>query len=192
MISISQLKVNLLNGDVCWYHTYDMRYGWYICWASWFSGSILLSISSKVALKVLSSLQPSSALCCYPHVKLEIGNLSQITTTAPIFQQSHYFRQNIWRLLAAQIHFWIFIWIRVEHRRLLQLNQPKINESLSSLQARGDWNCGDEWTPASEQHIEYFERTKKAANIHIFQIPFSPSWGPRTNKLFWGVFFRTR
>ena len=36
------------------------------------------------------------ALCCYPHVKLEIGNLSQITTTAPIFLQFNYFRENIW------------------------------------------------------------------------------------------------
>ena len=33
------------------------------------------------------------ALCSYPHVKVSIIDLSQIFTTAPIFEQSHYFRQ---------------------------------------------------------------------------------------------------
>ena len=36
-----------------------------------------------------------SALCSsYPHVKVSIRDLSQISTTAPIFKQSHYFRQK--------------------------------------------------------------------------------------------------
>ena len=47
----------------------------------------------------------NNALCCYPHVKLEIGNLSQITTTAPIFLLFNYFRENIWVTLWMQFHF---------------------------------------------------------------------------------------
>ena len=35
-----------------------------------------------------------NALCGYPHVKVSIRYLSQISTTAPIFQQYNYFRQN--------------------------------------------------------------------------------------------------
>ena len=37
----------------------------------------------------------SNALWCYPNVKLEIRNLSLITSTAPIFLQFNYFRQNL-------------------------------------------------------------------------------------------------
>ena len=48
---------------------------------------------------------PSIALCSYPHVKVSIRDLSQSLTTAPIFQQSHYFRQNIWVHLWIQFHF---------------------------------------------------------------------------------------
>ena len=35
------------------------------------------------------------ALCGYPHVKVSIRKLNQISTTAPIFQQYNYFRQNL-------------------------------------------------------------------------------------------------
>ena len=45
------------------------------------------------------------ALCSYPHVKVSIRDLSQIFTTPPIFQQSHYFRQNIWVDFLVQFHF---------------------------------------------------------------------------------------
>ena len=65
------------------------------------------------------------ALCCYPHVKMEIGNLIQITTTAPIFQQSFYFRQKYLEITKItknkiykknQLHFKHFadrIWIKL-------------------------------------------------------------------------------
>ena len=39
---------------------------------------------------------PLTALWCYPNVKLEIRNLSLITSTAPIVLQINYFRENIW------------------------------------------------------------------------------------------------
>ena len=35
------------------------------------------------------------ALCGYPHVKVSIRDLSQISTAAPIFQLYIYFRQNL-------------------------------------------------------------------------------------------------
>ena len=53
----------------------------------------------------LNEMVTSSALCCYPHLKLEMGILSQITTTAPIFLQFNYFRENIW----VQFHFFLHI-----------------------------------------------------------------------------------
>ena len=34
--------------------------------------------------------------CSYPHVKVSIRDLSQIFTTALIFEHSHYFRQKFW------------------------------------------------------------------------------------------------
>ena len=36
-----------------------------------------------------------NALCGYPHVKVSIRDLSQISTAAPIFQLYIYFRQNL-------------------------------------------------------------------------------------------------
>ena len=58
------------------------------------------------------------ALCCYPHVKLEIGNLIQIITTAPIFQQSHYFRQKYLEIASCVVSLLNHIWVRGEHSPL--------------------------------------------------------------------------
>ena len=58
-----------------------------------------------VNIKIMIMTKITNALCCYPHVKLEIGNLSQITTTAPIFLQFNYFRENIWVTIWLQFHF---------------------------------------------------------------------------------------
>ena len=44
----------------------------------------------------------SNALWCYPNVKLEIRNLSLITSTAPIFLQFNYFRKK-WRKMSLSI-----------------------------------------------------------------------------------------
>ena len=85
------------------------------------------------------------ALCCYPHVKMEIGNLIQITTTAPIFQQSHYFRQKYLEIANCAVSLLNNIWVRVEHSLLQQLNSQIINCSSVSLQAGCDLNCGDEF-----------------------------------------------
>ena len=91
---------------------------------------------AQIKLTVLLLFSSSNnALCCYPHVKLEIGNLIQITTTAPIFQQSHYFRQKYLEIASCAVSLLNNIWVRVEHSLLQQLNLPKISCSSSSLQA---------------------------------------------------------
>ena len=51
------------------------------------------------------------ALCRYPHVQWSIRISNQSSTTAPIFQQSHYFRQNIWVNICVQFHFQVSIYI---------------------------------------------------------------------------------
>ena len=51
----------------------------------------------------------------YPHVKWEIDNLSQITTTAPIFLLSNYFRQKYLEISSCSVSLLNNIWVRVEH-----------------------------------------------------------------------------
>ena len=48
------------------------------------------------------------ALCGYPHVKLSIRDLSQISATAPIFQQYNYFRQNSEKNVTFTFYFFSF------------------------------------------------------------------------------------
>ena len=76
-----------------------------------------------------------TALWRYPHVKWEIENLSQITTTAPIFLQFNYFRQKYLEIASCAVSLLNNIWVRVEHSLLQQLNLQKVNCSSSSLQA---------------------------------------------------------
>ena len=47
-------------------------------------------------------------LWCYPNVKLEIRNLSLITSTAPIFLQFNYFRQNLEENVTFTFYFFSF------------------------------------------------------------------------------------
>ena len=49
-----------------------------------------------------------NALCCYPHVKVSIRELNQISTTAPIFQQYNYFRQNSEENVTFTFYFFSF------------------------------------------------------------------------------------
>ena len=55
------------------------------------------------------------ALWGYPHVKWEIENLSQITTTVPIFLQFNYFRQKYLEIASCAVSLLNNIWVRVEH-----------------------------------------------------------------------------
>ena len=71
----------------------------------------------------------------YPHVKWEIENLSQITTTAPIFLQFNYFRQKYLENASSAVSLLNYIWVRVEHSLLQKLDLQKVNCSSSSLQA---------------------------------------------------------
>ena len=49
-----------------------------------------------------------NALCGYPHVKVSIRELNQISTTAPIFQQYDYFRQNSEENVTFTFYFFSF------------------------------------------------------------------------------------
>ena len=55
----------------------------------------LTTVASDSAKQNHDDDEKPNALCSYPHVKVSIRDLSQTLTTAPIFRQSHYFRQNI-------------------------------------------------------------------------------------------------
>ena len=50
----------------------------------------------------------SIPLCGYPHVKVSIRDLSQISATAPIFQQCNYFRQNSEENVTFTFYFFSF------------------------------------------------------------------------------------
>jgi len=68
---------------------------------------------------------------------MEIGNLIQITTTAPIFQQSHYFRQKYLEIASCAVSLLNNIWVRVEHSPLqeqnLQKNQLQFKHSTGRM-----------------------------------------------------------
>ena len=60
-------------------------------------------------------VNPFNALWGYPHVKWEIENLCQITTTAPIFLKFNYFRQKYLEIASCAVSLLNYIWVRVEH-----------------------------------------------------------------------------
>ena len=67
----------------------------------------------------------TTALCGYPIVKMEIRDSSQISTTAPIFLLSNYFRQKYLEIASCAVSLLNNIWVRVEHSLLQQLNLQK-------------------------------------------------------------------
>ena len=89
-------------------------------------------------------MRETNALWGYPHVKWEIENLSHITTTAPIFLLSNYFRQKYLEIASCAVSLLNNIWVRVEHSLLQQLNLQKVNCNSSSLQAGCELYFGDE------------------------------------------------
>ena len=58
----------------------------------------IASITTTLAKTITTIItnEHLTALCSYPHVNVDIRDLSQTFTTAPIFAQYNYFRQNIW------------------------------------------------------------------------------------------------
>ena len=72
------------------------------------------SVSKMVSICRLLANSPFTreltpiALCGYPHVKLSIRDLSQISATAPIFQQYNYFRQNSEENVTFTFYFFSF------------------------------------------------------------------------------------
>ena len=63
------------------------------------------------ARAVTVSQCPHSALCCYPNVKVEIRDSSQIRTTALIFLKSNYFRQKYLEIPSCAVSLFIYIWV---------------------------------------------------------------------------------
>ena len=65
----------------------------------WLTDHVLLvCVFSRVQFNIKHSSESfdifNIALCGYPHVKVSIRDLGQFSTTASIFQQYNYFRQN--------------------------------------------------------------------------------------------------
>ena len=60
----------------------------------------------------LNTTDDTNALCGYPHVKVSIRELSQISTTAPIFQLYNYFRQNSEENVTFTFYFFSFAWCK--------------------------------------------------------------------------------
>ena len=63
----------------------------------------------------------------HPIVKMEIRDSSQISTTAPIFLLSNYFRQKYLEIASCTVSLLNNIWVQVGHSLLQQLNLRKIH-----------------------------------------------------------------
>ena len=66
---------------------------------------LILPAQQIQVVMICASSSSSNALCSYPHVNVEIRDLSQTFTTAPICPWYHYFRENIWVNIWVQFHF---------------------------------------------------------------------------------------
>ena len=81
-------KLSTVRKVTCWM----IRSWWVVNWLAFHFG-----IQGQGARSEEEDTECSinDALCDYPHVKVSIRDLSQISTTAPIFQQYNHFRQNL-------------------------------------------------------------------------------------------------
>ena len=126
----------------------------------------------------------TNALCGYPIVKIEIRDLSQTSTTSPIFLLSNYFRQKYLEIASCAVSLLNNFWVRVEHSLLQQLNLQKVNCNSSSLQAGCELYFGDKLKTSLKTASNILHDAKMTKNICIFQIPFSRCCWPRIKKLF--------
>ena len=62
---------------------------------------------------------------CFPNVKVEFRDSSQICTTASIFSKSYYFRQKYFEIPSCAVSLFIYIWVWVEQSQLLLWNLQK-------------------------------------------------------------------
>ena len=137
---------------------------------------------AKLATR-LRNLHCLIALCSYPHVNVEIRDLSQTFTTAPIFPQYNYFRQNIWGNIWFQFHFhklkqyqassskslhlilqWV-VWGRVE----CCINKPKVKlqifQKLFSDET-GEENIWEIFAPRTAAQMKLFFSSFFSARPH--------------------------
>ena len=106
--------------------------------------SVLVSPPSSTDNHALPHLYPPQCTMRLSHCKHGIRYSSQISTTAPIFLLSNYFRQKYLEIASCAVSLLNNIWVRVEHSLLQQLNLQKVNWNSSSLQAGCEINFGDE------------------------------------------------
>ena len=86
------------------------------------------------------------ALCCYPNRNSAIRNLSLNTSTAPIFLQFNYFRENIWVIIWVQFHF-LYIFVG----RVDRIHKTSHTRMLSFYFFASDLQCfGDELNVSSK------------------------------------------
>ena len=130
------------------------------------------------------------ALCCYPHVKVEISDFSQTYTTATIFQQSNHFRQKYLEIASWAVSLLNFIWVQVEHCLLqtpnLRTNQLQSKESAGKMPIKLWWRV--EQHPNSIPNIWVNE---KKQNFHILNFILTMILA-QVKKIFWDVFLGMR
>ena len=97
-------------------------------WVAWVSWVPKVYLGVKTLCKKYQEV-PMIALCCYPNVKVEIRDSSQICTTAPIFSKSNYFRQKYLEIPSCAVSLFIYIWVWVEQSQL-QLQNLQRNQLL--------------------------------------------------------------
>ena len=102
------------------------------------------------------------ALCSPPNVKLPIRDSSQISTTALIFMNTNYFRQDIWMNIWVQFHFQYIFVGRVDFIQNLNIIPPPQIAFLwhgplyDLLKIK---HMGTSWTLFSKQHLRYLGRS---------------------------------
>ena len=113
----------------------------------------------------MTSITITNALCCYPNVNGAIRNLSLNTSTASIFLQFNYFRENIWVKIWVQFHF-LYIFVG----RVDRIHKTSHTRMLSFYFFASDLQCfGDQLNVSSKTAPQIFELIKIEANIWILQ-----------------------
>ena len=121
------------------------------------------------------------ALCVDPHWKGSIRLLSQTYTTAPILKQSHYFRQNIWRLPAAQFHFWMIFGFELKFSLLQKLKSIAV-QAVFRQDVNKMWGRVEHLPQKSASNILAMKKIRKI--FVFFKFHFHNDGRPRPKNYF--------
>ena len=122
------------------------------------------------------------SLCCYPNVNGSVRNLSQNTSTAPIFLLFNYFRENIWVKIQVQFHF-LYIFVgRVERiYKTSHITMLSFYFFPSDLQS-----FGDELNRSSKMALQIFELMKiESKYLDISNCIFTMNCSTDKKIIFW-------